>query len=101
MLNEANVDIKVLPLLNGNIEIGKITLDGLKLSFSTNAQGQNNWDDLAQANASTTPSAASTSTTSNSKFKLDSLKISDVDISNAAISYNNLKTNQKYELREF
>lgn len=105
-LNEANVNIKVMPLFSGNIEIGKITLDGLKVNLITNAQGENNWDILAKTTAENKPAsvtapAATTASSSNSKFKLTSFNISAIDISNAAVSYDNLKTNQKYLLQNF
>ncbi len=120
-LNEANIDIKVLPLFSGNIELGKIKLDGLQLNLITNAQNQNNWSDFlkpqpnsvksttttrtptTKATPTTTATTATTATTtvSNSRFKLDTIKISAVEISNAAVTYDNLKTNQKYVLKNF
>lgn len=103
-LTAANVDIKVLPLLSGNIEIGKVSMDGLKLNLMTNAQGQNNWTILPQSPVSTgtaTATASPTTNSSSSKIKLGTLKVSAIDITNASVSYNNLKTNQNYVLQNF
>ena len=107
-LKEANVSLKVLPLLTGNIEFGKITLDGLNLNLSTNKQGVNNWADLLKnhptkidANAAPVSIPVPVKTTpissNKSEFNLKplDLSISSINISNSSIRYDNQKENHK------
>lgn len=109
-LKEADVSLRVLPLLTGNIEFGKITLDGLSLNLNTNKQGVSNWADLLknqkakQAEKTVpAPTAQRSKEKSASKFNLKpmDLSISSIDISNANISYDNQQKGQKYQLRNF
>jgi len=60
-INQLDVKIKFLPLLEKKVEVDKIRLHGLSLSLETDADGNNNWADLAggsvgDATTTTTPS---------------------------------------------
>jgi AsmA protein len=59
---QANLRVKVLPLLHGDLEVGRIVLDGLDLNLEKNAAGRGNWEGFgqpaAQAPAPTGSSAA-------------------------------------------
>lgn len=46
---EADVKVKLIPLLTKKIEINRIVLKGLQLNLEKNAQGQANWEDLVKA----------------------------------------------------
>lgn len=101
-LKEAEVSLKVMPLFTGIIEFGKIRIDGLHLELVTNANGQNNWDDLVKPQSTPSSSVSnSSSTAQTSKFKLTGFKVSSVEISRAAVNYFNEKANQKYVLHDF
>jgi AsmA protein len=59
------VRVKLLPLLRGHLQIGRIDIDGLDLRLLTNAAGQGNWQGLggrsaSAASAANTPSGGST-----------------------------------------
>ena len=51
-INKLDVKIELLPLLKKDLSIDKVLLHGLYLSLQKNAQGQNNWQDLAKAEES-------------------------------------------------
>src|SRR5262245_46268731 len=44
--DEADINVRMLPLFTGNVEVGKIVLRNLNLSLIKQKNGQNNWQDL-------------------------------------------------------
>ncbi len=50
-LRHAAVRVRLLPLLHGQLEAGRIEVDGLDLRLRRNAQGKGNWEDFGQADA--------------------------------------------------
>jgi AsmA protein len=50
-MDQLDVKVKLLPLLKKQLEVDKVRLHGLYASLEVNAQGGNNWADLAQASA--------------------------------------------------
>lgn len=59
---QANLRVKVLPLLHGELEVGKILLEGLDLNLEANSAGKGNWEDFGQPAAQTPPAAAKNGT---------------------------------------
>ena len=47
-IEQLNLGIDFLPLLQRNINIGQITLNGAKLNLVSNEQGQGNWEKLSR-----------------------------------------------------
>lgn len=47
-IKQARVGVRLLPLLHGSVEVGKISLDGARVRLITDAQGRNNWADLGK-----------------------------------------------------
>lgn len=56
-LQQADVRVRLLPLLAGEVEIGKVVIAGLQLNLARNAEGASNWDDLLRPGAAA-PAAA-------------------------------------------
>lgn len=48
-LDGASVAIRLWPLITGNIEAGRVSVDGLVLNLRIAGDGTSNWDDLAAA----------------------------------------------------
>jgi len=46
-IGSAQVRLKLLPLLTGSLELGRVTLENLNLNLAQNKDGVTNWDDLA------------------------------------------------------
>ena len=75
---QANLRVKVLPLLHGELEVGKIVLDGLDLNLEKNGVGKGNWEDFGQPAAQapqTTQANAPTSLRSLAGVELTSSRI--------------------------
>lgn len=52
-LRQASLRVKVLPLLRGRLQIGRVVIDGLDLQLQRDAQGKGNWEGLGGGNSST------------------------------------------------
>ena len=52
-IDQLDIKVKLLPLLKKQLEVDKVRLHGLYASLEVNAQGGNNWADLAQTSAGT------------------------------------------------
>ncbi len=95
---EVGANIKLLPLIWGDIEIGNVTLRNLQLQLIKNSAGINNWQDLATAN---NPSVATTTTDKNQKSGLEKLRIGSVTIDNGNISWQDQTLNKKIKISKF
>ncbi len=86
-LQEADLSVKVVPLLFGRVEINTISLKGLQLNLMKNANGVTNWQDLMQANKTPATTQTAPAATSTSKDKPMAIAIRNVDIKNAGINW--------------
>jgi len=50
-LASAEARVKILPLVGGNVEIDRVTINGLQLSLERRKDGQTNWADLGATSA--------------------------------------------------
>ena len=62
-LKQIELDIRLLPLLKGSIEISRIGLQGLELNLQTNKAGEGNWNLTPSALSVATASSQTGSTT--------------------------------------
>jgi len=93
-IQEARVGARFWPLLRGEFEVGTLRLVGARIRVITDAQGRNNYDDLGKQGAQSTPEAPSSGPT-----KIPT--IAGLQIQDAAITLQNLKTNSRQVVREF
>ena len=54
-INAVDVRVKLLPLLQKEVQIAHVTLDGFALNLQRNSKGQTNWDDLLKREPPTKP----------------------------------------------
>jgi len=89
----ARASVRLLPLLRGKLEVGKITLAGARIRLITDANGHDNWADLgkSQAGADAAAPAGSTSLPT----------IAGLAIEDAAVVMENRQTHSQRSLREF
>ncbi|HMM38973.1 MAG TPA: AsmA family protein [Desulfovibrio sp.] len=93
----AKVRIKLLPLLSGSVEMGKVSLDNLTLNLARAKDGRTNWDDLAGKGED--KGAAPASAPSKSGGEL-SLAVGGLAITNANIFWEDAKEGKSYAVRE-
>lgn len=107
-VQKAQLQIRLLPLLAHRIEFGTLSLDGLDLAPTVQADGSNNWSSLLQAvqhkkqaeqqqgRAPAPPQAAQANDKGGFSIKDASLKA--IEIKNAHVHYLNLASQADYEL---
>lgn len=72
--------VKVMPLLRGELQVGRIQIDGLDLRLKKNSAGKGNWEDFGDKSKSTAPDA---SKSDSSGFK----ELAGVLIKDSRVSY--------------
>ncbi len=93
-VDNANVRVKLMPLLKKQLEMDTITLDGLVLNLEKNKEGITNWADLA---GESKPDDASET----SALDLAAISVAGVNLSNANIHWLDQTTGENYQLNNF
>ncbi len=90
----AELSVRLLPmLLRREVEVGKASLEGLRLNLAVAADGRNNWDDLADGgDAPAADEAASEGPAS--------LGIGSVEVTDAALTYVDAQAGTTYRLTD-
>ena len=93
-VGSAAAGIELLPLLlRREVVLGEISLDGLRLNLAVDAQGRSNWADLAtEETAPEEQGGEQPVAESEDGFTIESLEVSGVRISDAALSYADAST---------
>ncbi len=92
-VNSAGAAVKLLPLIGKNIEINRIMLDGLNANLLVDANGLNNWSGLGG-------SSTSTETNTGEGGGVGSLSIAAIDVSNGAVTLDNIQSGQRIEVSD-
>lgn len=86
-VGEADVRVKLLPLLSRQIEIGKVTLLDLTVNLAKNKEGVTNWQDLTARSTSNTAKVSTTTTTTQSTATGLVFSVAGINIENANVSW--------------
>ncbi len=110
-ISGARVKVRLIPLFSRRIELDTIRLDGLEVRLAVNADGRNNWDDLAGAPAEeppprerpgSAPAAPPAPPANDAGFALSAmLTISGLDIQDAAIHWRDDTDGSAFDLTGF
>ncbi len=96
-VEEAQVRVKLLPLLRQQVEMDTALLDGLRLHLARNAEGQTNWDDLvAEAAKETAPKEPKEP--KRGPAPLAGLAIGGLVVNDARITWNDAVTGRQVEV---
>ncbi|HEY4645877.1 MAG TPA: AsmA family protein, partial [Steroidobacteraceae bacterium] len=90
-VNKVDVGVRLFPLLRGQLQVRRLTLDGLQLNLVKDAQGRSNWQDL-------TEEAPQPATESASDTGLPD--IAGLMIKESALDYRDLGTGSHLRLRD-
>ena len=120
-MNGVDVRVQLLPLLDGDIKIGHLTLRGLTLNLQRDKNGRGNWEDLqpvsgtesrstpsatTETPAKTAPSApapeqqAAENTEPSPAAALAALSIEGISIKDASLHWDDQQTQQHYQLEK-
>ena len=101
VVKEANVKVKLLPLLSKNVEVSTVVLKGVNLSLAKNKAGKSNWDDMAQGSAEKSSKPADTQEGESSGAALGAIAIGGLEIVDANITWDDASKGEKYNLIDF
>ncbi len=91
-IDGARVSVKLLPLLRGQLEIGKVKLDGARIRLITDEQGRDNWADLGE-------SSETQSETTTDSGELPT--IAGLEITDSAVTVEDRQAKSRHVVRDF
>lgn len=95
-IEDASIKIQLLPLLRKDVKVDTVTLNGLYLNLTRNANGEGNWEDLTAKNVKEpAPSASSNSIAAPT---LATFAIGGIRIENATVIWDDRHDKARYEL---
>jgi AsmA protein len=97
-IEDAAIKVKLLPLLNKNVEVDTVTLNGLYLNLVRTAAGHGNWEDLAATNGKT--AAAAPSQPATAAPLLATFAIGGIRVQNATVIWDDRQSKSRYELNK-
>jgi len=99
----AEIRIKLMPLLNKQLEMDTIVLDGLVLNLEKNADGKTNWDDLVEnaEHIEELPESTDDKGSDTSTPVLAGISIAGVKLSNAHIYWSDASKGEQFQLNKF
>lgn len=99
-LEQAQVSVKLMPLIGGNVEMSSIQVKGLKLNLIATAEG-NNWTAPVSAAGEEQPAkqeSSSSDTGESGTSFLKSLSIEEVVLSDAQLTYSDATAGSRVEI---
>ncbi|HBC58446.1 MAG TPA: AsmA family protein, partial [Gammaproteobacteria bacterium] len=84
-VNQVAVGVQLIPLLQQELDIGRIRVDGLELNLARKSTGETNWDDLLTEDKSTPTTTDDTPSTSADPMStsLAGFSLAGIEITNA------------------
>ena len=96
-IQEANVKVKLLPLLSQHVEVSTVVLKGMSLNLEKNQAGKTNWDDLVQPSTESDATQGK-STEQSSTLAMSAMAIGGLQIVNANITWDDASKGERYSL---
>jgi AsmA protein len=101
-LGTLQLGVDFLPLFSGNINVGEVTLTGLRLNLERGADGVGNWEHLTADQAAVpSPETAAPESASTGETGAMTLAISQLHIADTEISYIDRASGESYQLSDF
>jgi AsmA protein len=87
-LERADVRVKLLPLLQRRLEVGRIVVEGLRVDLQRDASGRTNWDDLLEREATPPPEQGAEPT--------PELEVAGLELRDATVSWRDAQAQTSY-----
>jgi AsmA protein len=100
-VQQAEIRIKLMPLLKKQLEMDTVVLDGLVLNLEKDKSGKTNWDDLVAKNDTTPDNTKKDDTSPDKGPALSTINIAGVKLTNANILWADASADQTYQLQNF
>jgi AsmA protein len=99
-IQEANVKVKLLPLLSKQVEVSTVVLKGMRLNLAKDKRGKTNWEDMIQSSAEGDKKPSDTNADQASGAALGAIAIGGVQIVDANISWDDASKGESYNLTD-
>ncbi len=100
-IEQADIRVKLLPLLSKKVEVSRIVLNGLNLNLAKNKQGMTNWQDLSAAQQNVqTDAKDQPSPAESGSGALAALAIGGVAIENAQIQWADQQKGSQLQIKD-
>lgn len=101
-IGQADISIKLLPLISGKIEMGKLALNNAQINLLKNSQGETNWRDLSElSDKQSSDNNISSQSEANHNYNHFNFVASSVNINNANISWIDQQQDQTIHIKNF
>jgi AsmA protein len=97
-IENAELQVALLPLLSRRLEVSRASLRGLELNLARDARGRDNWSDIGASGNGEAPAADTGSAGATAQFALD---IGAIEIADARVSWRDAATNNDWVLDDF
>lgn len=102
VLKSATIFVETMKLFSGKVHVSTIEMQGPQADLKINAQGKSNWEDLTQAQNDPAPKTeTSTPAEKSSNLSNFEMHIESIEIVDGTFTYQDQKTGEKYEVKEF
>jgi AsmA protein len=91
-VKKVDVGVRLIPLVRGQLQVRRLTLEGMQLNLVKDEQGRTNWQDLTEESA---PPAAETEATGGGLPDIAGVAIKD-----SSLDYRDLGSGSHYRLRD-
>jgi len=99
-IEQAEVKVKLLPLLSQQLEVSTVVLKGLQLNLAKNKAGVSNWADMLTSPESKTEPASSDTTSGTPASAIGAIAVGGVQIVDANINWDDASKNERYQLMD-
>jgi AsmA protein len=96
----ARASVRVLPLLWGRIEVGRVELDGLTVNLAVTRAGEDNWSDLLQRLTSANPKSGSVDATADEPAEPVDFSIAGLVLRRTTVVFDDRQADRRFELRD-
>lgn len=99
-IKEANIKVKLLPLLSRQVEVSTVILNGLRLNLEKNKAGKTNWADMAAASGDAKKAPAQPKDGQASATALGAIAVGGLQMVDANVIWFDASTNNRYALTD-
>lgn len=92
------VRVKLLPLLKREVQVGKVTLDGLAVRLSRNAAGRGNWEDLLREPPEGKLGTPPAREPAEGEQAISALTLAGMDVRNGTFLWEDARTGERLEV---
>ncbi len=99
-IQKLDIQVRLLPLLHKQLEIGKLHVNGLTLFLVKDAQGRTNWQGFLNPEATTSSTPSTSGDTLPDSLKPLGFVVAGLDIQNGHIFFDDQQKNKHYEISQ-